>query len=178
MKLTTATILAAMLLAGPGCRNKKNTRVVDPGDETGGADRTSGKGIDTDRDDGEGGSTTTVKADDGDSMPQLAAIYFEFDSSTLSEAARDELERLAAWLTKHPKARITIEGHTDDRGTDEYNIALGDRRARVIQQYLARLGVEPARLATISYGEERPAASGSDEEAWAQNRRGELVPKD
>src|SRR5687768_1799581 len=123
MKLTTTTILAAMLLAAPACRKKGTTRIVDPGDESGSSDRSSIGRIDTEQRDREG-ATATVTADDGDSMPAFAAIYFEFDSSTLSAGSRDELEKLAAWLDSHPKARITIEGHTDDRGTDEYNVAL------------------------------------------------------
>lgn len=169
-KLTTATILAAALLAAPACKKKSNTKVASPGDGSG--DR-SGARAGTERDDG---GATRVSADDGTSMPRFAAIYFEFDSTTLSDDARRELQELATWLESHPKARITIEGHADQRGTDEYNIALGDKRARTIQDYLGRLGVERSRLQTISYGEERPAARGDGEDAWALNRRGELVP--
>jgi peptidoglycan-associated lipoprotein len=171
MKLTTATILAAALLASPACKKKSNTQVVDPGDDTGSADRSTTDGSDR----ADGGTTTTVSADDGDSPPTFAAVYFEFDSTTLSTEARAELEQLAAWLASHPKARITIEGHADARGTDEYNVALGQKRAQVIQDYLGRLGVERARLKTISYGEERPAVDGDGEDSWARNRRGELV---
>lgn len=173
MNLTTATILAAALLASPACKKKSNTKVVDPGASTGASDRAD-RG-DVDRTDG--GTTTTVSADDGESPLAFAAVYFEFDSTTLGDDARADLQRLAEWLTAHPGAKITIEGHCDERGTDEYNIALGQKRAQVIQDYLGRLGVERARLSTISYGEERPASTGDSEEAWALNRRGEFVER-
>lgn len=175
MKLITVPLVLVALLSLSGCPKKKSTKVVDPGDDTGASDR-SGSGRDaTDRDDGDG-STTTVSGDDGSSTPSFAAVYFEFDATDLSADARSELKQLADWLGKHPKAKITIEGHCDDRGTDEYNVALGQKRAKAIQDYLSRLGIDEARLATISYGEEHPAATGEDEEAWALNRRGELVP--
>lgn len=124
-----------------------------------------------------GTATVTPVVGPGDpAAPDFGAIYFEFDSTSLSGEARDVLERLGAWLAKHP-ARVVIEGHADDRGTTEYNIALGQRRAQVIAEYLVRLGVEATHLETISYGEERPAAEGEGESAWAQNRRGELHPR-
>ena len=175
MKLITIPVFAAALLSLAGCPKKKNTKVVDPGDDTGTSDR-SDSGRDRSERDDDDGSTTKVSADDGTSTPSFAAVYFEFDSTDLSADARGELQQLAAWLESHPKAKITIEGHCDDRGTDEYNIALGQKRAKIIQDYLSRLGVDDARLATISYGEERPASNGDDENAWALNRRGELVP--
>jgi peptidoglycan-associated lipoprotein len=174
MKLTTATILAAALFAAPACKKKSNTKVVDPGDTTGSSDRTDRDSGDVDRSTDDG-SMTRVSGDDGESPLAFAAIYFEFDSSTLGDDARGDLQRLAEWLSAHPEARITIEGHCDERGTDEYNIALGQKRAQVILDYLGRLGVERARLNTISYGEERPASTGDSEQAWALNRRGEFV---
>lgn len=173
MKLDTVAILAA-LIATSACKHKHDTKVVDPGDRTGTAD-SSGNGGRTDRDDNDT-DKATVTADDGESMPSFAAVYFEFDSTVLTADARTELNDLGEWLEKHPKAKIRIEGNTDERGTDEYNIALGERRADAIKEYLGRLGVDDARLATISYGEERPAVSGDDENAWSKNRRGELVP--
>jgi peptidoglycan-associated lipoprotein len=173
MKLTTATILAAALLASPACKKKSNAKVVDPGEPTGSSDRSDRDGDDADR--AGDGSTARVSGDDGESPLAFAAVYFEFDSTTLNDSARTELQRLADWLVAHPKAKITIEGHCDERGTDEYNIALGQKRAQVIQDYLGRLGVSRARLNTISYGEERPASTGDSEEAWALNRRGEFA---
>jgi peptidoglycan-associated lipoprotein len=98
-------------------------------------------------------------------------IYFEFDSTVLSPTARAELDGLAAHLQARPRATVTIEGHADDRGTVEYNVGLGERRAVAIRDYLVRLGVPAARLGVVSFGEERPADTGGTEAAWARNRR-------
>ena len=102
-------------------------------------------------------------------------IYFEFDKSTLTPAAQDSLLRKAEWLRENPDATVTIEGHCDDRGTNEYNLALGDRRAESAKAFLADLGIDASRLASISYGEERPVDPRSNEEAWAKNRRAHFV---
>jgi peptidoglycan-associated lipoprotein len=98
-------------------------------------------------------------------------VYFEFDEYGLTSDDRVVLERQAALLMGNPSLGIRIEGHTDERGTREYNLALGDRRSNSVKDYLVVLGVEPARIGTVSYGEERPAVPGSNEGAWAQNRR-------
>jgi peptidoglycan-associated lipoprotein len=102
-------------------------------------------------------------------------IYFEFDKSTLTPAAQDNLLRKAEWLRENPNATATIEGHCDERGTNEYNLALGDRRAESAKAFLADLGIDPGRLTTISYGEERPVDPRHVEEAWAKNRRDHFV---
>ena len=120
-------------------------------------------------------SGTATLTPDTEGAPSFGPVRFEFDSAVLTDDGRAELQRLAGWLEGKP-AKVTVEGHADERGTTEYNIALGQRRADAIVDYLVRLGVARARLAPISYGEERPAASGDDESAWAQNRRGELRP--
>jgi len=98
-------------------------------------------------------------------------IHFEFDSSNLLPEAQEILRWKAAWLQKNSNVQVTIEGHCDERGTNEYNLALGDRRASSAKSYLTDLGIYGSRLNTISYGEERPADYGSNEEAWAKNRR-------
>ncbi len=105
----------------------------------------------------------------------LQTIYFAFDSFLLSEQARNTLKTNAQWLKSNPEVRITIEGHADERGSDEYNLALGDKRARMVKKYLVDLGIAPERLNTISYGEERPAVVGNDESAWSKNRRAEFL---
>lgn len=102
-------------------------------------------------------------------------IYFEFDKSTLTPMAQDTLMRHAAWLRENADATITIEGHCDDRGTNEYNLALGDRRADSAKAFLVDLGIASSRLTTISYGEERPLCMQQTEECWAKNRRGHFV---
>ncbi|MDJ0818865.1 MAG: peptidoglycan-associated lipoprotein Pal [Desulfobacterales bacterium] len=102
-------------------------------------------------------------------------IYYEFDKSTLTPTAQDNLLRKAEWLRENPDATATIEGHCDERGTNEYNLALGDRRAESAKAFLTDLGIDASRLTTISYGEERPVDPRSDEEAWAKNRRAHFV---
>ncbi len=105
----------------------------------------------------------------------LEKIYFDFDSASLSDSARTILSKNAAALMKETSAKISIEGNCDERGSAEYNLALGERRAKAARQYLVTLGVKPDRLATISYGKEKPAVQGSDEAAMAKNRRDEFV---
>jgi len=100
-----------------------------------------------------------------------AVVYFDFDKFDLSPEARAQLDKQAAWLKQYPNITVTVEGNCDERGTREYNLALGERRATSAKNYLVALGVDPNRIQTISYGKERPAVLGSDEAAWAQNRR-------
>ncbi|HEX2528094.1 MAG TPA: peptidoglycan-associated lipoprotein Pal [Geminicoccus sp.] len=102
-------------------------------------------------------------------------VLFGFDSTVLDEEARSILQRQAAWFQQFGTVAATIEGHTDERGTREYNLALGERRATAAARYLESLGVSGSRLTTISYGKDRPADPGSDETAWAQNRRAVTV---
>jgi len=101
-------------------------------------------------------------------------VFFAFDSAELSPSARETLQRQAEWLEEHDGVDIVIEGHADERGTREYNLALGARRAEAAKNYLVALGVSESRLETISYGKERPAVLGSGEEVWRQNRRAVL----
>lgn len=99
-------------------------------------------------------------------------VFFGTDRSDLTTEARSTLNRQSQWLKTYPQVTITIEGHADERGTREYNLALGERRANSVKNYLIAQGVQSARVRTISYGKERPAVLGSDDGAWAQNRRG------
>jgi len=102
-------------------------------------------------------------------------IHFEFDKSRLLPNAKEILRHKAKWLKAHPDVSVIIEGHCDERGTNEYNMGLGDRRARSAQSFLVDLGIGRARLTTISYGEEKPADPRHNEEAWAKNRRAHFV---
>lgn len=102
-------------------------------------------------------------------------VHFAFDSSLLDAQAERVLEQKAAWLQDNADATVQIEGHCDERGTSAYNLALGERRANSVQEYLTVLGVDPARLSTISYGEEQPLDPGHDEAAWSRNRRAHFV---
>ena len=98
-------------------------------------------------------------------------VFFDFDKYNLKPQARGTVEKQAALLKKYPNAAVTVEGHCDERGTREYNLALGERRANAAKQYLVAQGIPAARISTISYGKERPDPVGSDEAAWARNRR-------
>jgi peptidoglycan-associated lipoprotein len=99
-------------------------------------------------------------------------VHFAYDKSDITDEDHDILQRQAAWLQKYPQVRVTIEGHCDPRGTREYNLALGGRRANAVKDYLVSLGVPSSRVETISYGKERPVCTESDESCWAQDRRG------
>ncbi|MFC3592657.1 peptidoglycan-associated lipoprotein Pal [Novosphingobium piscinae] len=105
-------------------------------------------------------------------------IYFDTDRYNIDAADTAALTAQAQWLLKYPAKRATLEGHADERGTREYNLALGERRATAAKNYLVSLGVDAARLTTVSYGKERPVALGSDEESWAKNRRAVTVTVD
>lgn len=102
---------------------------------------------------------------------ELKDVYFDFDQSAIREDSRKLLNENAEWFRKHTAAKVTIEGHCDERGSSEYNLALGDRRARSTRDYLVAAGVAAARISTISYGKERPFVQGHDESAWRWNRR-------
>lgn len=106
---------------------------------------------------------------------ELQKIYFNFDSADLSEESRSTLSKNAEYLSKQSSVKVQIEGHCDERGSDDYNIALGERRAKAAKDYLVNLGIGSDRLATISYGEEKPVDQGHDDAAWAKNRRAEFV---
>jgi len=158
---------AALLLAACGTSS----------DESGG---TTGTGTTATTSTTTAPSTTSIPGPTPGSQEHLVVnvgdrVFFDFDKSDLKPEARATVEALAAWMTNYPATTITIEGHCDERGTREYNLALGERRANSVRDYLVALGVDSGRLSTISYGKERPAVLGSNEEAWAQNRRGVFV---
>lgn len=115
------------------------------------------------------GSTQDFEVNVGD------RVFFGYDAVTLDDTARSTLERQAAWLQQFPGTGVSLEGHTDERGTREYNLALGERRAAAAKSYLTTLGIEDSRVLTVSYGEERPADPGRDESAYALNRRAVTV---
>ncbi len=102
-------------------------------------------------------------------------VFFGYDQYNISADARSTLEKQAAWLKKFPKGTVALEGHADERGTREYNLALAERRANAAKEYLVSLGVDAMRVKVISYGKERPVALGHNEAAWAQNRRAVTV---
>jgi peptidoglycan-associated lipoprotein len=105
----------------------------------------------------------------------LADVYFEYDQARLSDEARAVLEKHALWLQNHRSAKVVVEGHCDERGTVDYNLALGEQRARATRDYLVSLGVSGDRLTTVSYGKERPLDPASNEAAWSKNRRAHFL---
>ena len=122
-----------------------------------------------------GGSWTGNPLDDPNSLLSARVIYFDFDQSTIRSEYIDVLRTHAGYLNSNRSVAVTIEGHADERGSREYNIALGERRANTIKRFLEAEGVSSTQMNTISYGEERPTAFGNDEASWAENRRGVLV---
>lgn len=105
----------------------------------------------------------------------LKPAFFDYDKADIRSDARDVLSANATWLKKYPSVQFTIEGHADERGTAQYNLALGDRRANATKDYLVSLGVDASRVKSVSYGKERPFATGHDEDSWQKNRRGHFV---
>jgi peptidoglycan-associated lipoprotein len=112
---------------------------------------------------------------EGVTISQLSTVYFDFDEYILTEEARETLNENAEWLREHPGAKIQIEGHCDERGTVEYNLALGQKRAESTRDYLVTLGIGTKQISTISYGEEVPVDPDHNEQAWVKNRRAEFV---
>ena len=112
------------------------------------------------------GSAEDLRVNVGDT------VHFAYNQYNIEDSDKGILGRQAAWLAKYPSVRVTIEGNCDERGTREYNLALGARRANAVKEYLVSLGVNTARLQTVSYGKERPLCTQSSEDCWAQNRRG------
>jgi len=116
-----------------------------------------------------------LSADDIKNRGLLQSVYFDLDKHDLSDATRATLRANAEWLKGNTKWKVVIEGHCDDRGTTEYNLELGGRRARAVREFLVSLGVADARMRTVSFGEERPADAGHSESAWSKNRRAEFL---
>jgi peptidoglycan-associated lipoprotein len=122
-----------------------------------------------------GGGIVTYSLDDPASPLAKRVIYFAYDSSTIRDEDRELIEHHSRYLADHPETTVILEGHTDERGSREYNIALGERRAASVQKIMQLLGVIESQMQTISFGEERPVAPGHDEDAWQLNRRVEIL---
>ena len=163
------TIAVAMSLAA-GCAPRNRTLPPEPPSSS------TPDGADAGTQDG-GISGTAVPGSRADFIQSVPSdrVFFALDSYALDAESRRVLDAQAQWLAANPNVRVTIEGHADERGTREYNLALGDRRANAARDYLQSRGVNPGRMQTISWGKERPAAEGSNEYAWSQNRRAVTV---
>lgn len=122
-----------------------------------------------------GADESFLSAEQINARQLLRTIHFDYDSAEIRGDQRATLQANADWLREHPNVRILIEGHCDERGTRDYNLALGDQRAQAASAYLTSLGIGAGRIETISYGEENPVATGEGEQFWSQNRRGEFV---
>ena len=121
-------------------------------------------------------AATETQMSPADKLAQVGnTVFFAFDSAELSTESKDTLDRQAAFLNVNPTLMVVVEGHADERGTREYNLALGDRRAVSVRDYLLAKGLNAARIRTVSYGKERPAVAGSTEDSWAKNRRAATV---
>jgi peptidoglycan-associated lipoprotein len=170
MKTSTAWMLALPLLVmTAGCAKKKMDSDIPPPIGTEGGMDSGSTGAD-----GAGGyGNAGGPGSQEDFIARVSSdrIYFALDRFDVDSEDRTILDSQAAWLRQYPNVRITIEGHCDERGTRDYNIALGERRANAAKNYLVSLGIDPGRITTVSYGKERPAAMGSNEQSWAQNRR-------
>jgi len=166
--------VTVVVIGATGCKSKK-TSTIDTGltdDQS--SSRMTSPTVDSDR-------TGSIPLSDVDFENlnfspniNLQPIYFAYDSSALQPDAQATLRQNYEFLEANPGLVVLIEGHCDERGTQEYNLALGERRALAAREYLVRLGADPRRLTTVSYGEERPAEMGSNEQAWAKNRRSEF----
>ena len=158
-RLTTTLLIAAALVATAGCSKKRPAELPPaPGGPPPAAATPQDSVAPGSRADFERSVTSNT-------------IHFDLDKFDVNDQSRAILDSQAAWLAKYPNVTVSLEGHCDERGTREYNLGLGDRRANAAKNYLAAHGIAPGRISTISYGKERPIALGSDEASWAQNRR-------
>lgn len=176
----TAALAVLLLLAGCGGGKRPPVLATTPGGEayppTGAESPTQpvDEGPDFRAIEGEsatGSDLSDWPASVSDEGGPLEDIHFDYDSANLTDTARVVLEKHALWLQSHREAKVSVEGHCDERGTVEYNLALGEQRARAARDYLESLGVAADRLRTVSYGKERPLDPGTGEQAWARNRR-------
>ncbi len=160
-----ALLLGAALVSA--CAKKQVENLPPVADGTGYGDGTGGSGS------GSGNNLPIRSGSQEDFVRSVAGdrVYFDTDRYNIDTSDQAILQSQAQWLSRYPNLRITIEGHCDERGTRDYNLALGERRANAAKSYLASLGVNPARIQTVSYGKERPQAVGSNEQSYTQNRR-------
>jgi peptidoglycan-associated lipoprotein len=164
-------LLIAMVFVIAGCASKKGTTTGDGADGMGGADGASAYGTSADGD----GSASALSDSQKAALMSNNVVYFAFDSAEIDATSMDMLKQHGSFLASNPNAKARLEGHTDERGSREYNIGLGERRSVSVQSVLLVQGASADQLVVVSYGEERPAVLGSDEAAFAQNRRVEIV---
>jgi peptidoglycan-associated lipoprotein len=174
MKLTQLLAVAFLSLAVVACQKPTQTKPAEAAPTAPAEGAATTTGIDTS---GAAGAATTQTAQQ-QALAQLKyqnIVYFNYDSSEILQSYLSVVSANAAYLVKYPTAHLRLEGNTDERGSREYNIGLGERRAQVVRRALMAQGVADAQITTVSYGEERPAVDGNDEAAYAKNRRVEFV---
>lgn len=167
-KLSQAALLGMALIAVAGCARNRAPAELPPVDDSGyNSGNTSSGGV----------TNSVIPGSQQDFLASISSdtIYFDTDRYNVDDIDQAALASQAQWLARYPNVRITVEGHADERGTRDYNLALGDRRANAARNYLISLGVAASRISVVSYGKERPIALGSDEASWAQNRRAVTV---
>jgi len=187
MKLTCSLAFAlAIALAATGCRNHKPVGVTPlPGQQNSGlvgdlgAGGTIGAGGAAGANEAGGGATAALDTFDGMTKDPAAlaayTVHFAYDSAAVKKSEKANVQSVADALSKDSSAKLLIEGNCDERGTEEYNRSLGERRALALRGALSKLGVDPSRIRTISYGKDKPVDPANNEEAWAKNRRGDFV---
>ena len=171
--LMIVLIFAAFLFACESTPEKADDAVTveDQGTSLSDADDPEAQAYGTEDDDRSGMSSL----DDPTSLLSVRIIYFEYDSSDVKSEDRTTVEAHAAYLVENPDTIITLEGHADERGSREYNLALGERRALTVKRQMTLIGASPDQIRTVSYGEERPAIDDHDDYSWSQNRRVEII---
>lgn len=171
--LMIVLIFAAFLFACESTPEKADDAVTveDQGTNLSDADDSEAQAYGTEGDDRSGMSSL----DDPTSLLSVRIIYFEYDSSDVKSEDRTTVEAHAAYLVENPDTIITLEGHADERGSREYNLALGERRALTVKRQMTLIGASPDQIRTVSYGEERPAIDDHDDYSWSQNRRVEII---
>lgn len=170
MKTKIFALALASCFIWTGCRPKTVKKPAEPGTTTT-AVATTGPEVLPPPD--AAVKETNIRGSEFVGIPDLKAVYFDFDRYELTEASREALQKNAGYLKENPEMHVLVEGHCDERGTIEYNLALGQKRAKTVREYYMRLGVPGNAIATISYGEEKLVCQESTESCWAQNRRGE-----
>ena len=171
--LMIVLIFTAFLFACESTPEKADDAVAveDQGTDLSEADDSEAQAYGTEDDD----LSAMSSLDDPTSLLSVRIIYFEYDSSDIRPEYRQTVEAHAAYLTANPSTTLTLEGHADERGSREYNLALGERRAQSIKRQMTLLGASTNQIRTVSYGEERPSIDGHDETAWSENRRVEII---
>lgn len=175
MKHNKLVMLLAVVVLAAGCKSQTARDAAEPAVDLGGTSSGVSTGgvatVDADR---QSGSSFGALGPEG-ALGSQRVIYFDFDSSDIRTEYVDVIAAHGRFLASNATVRVRLEGHSDERGSREYNIGLGERRAQTVRRALLLQGVQESQIATVSYGEERPAAAGNDENAWSKNRRVEIV---